>query len=261
MPISVTDSDMASSPPLLLLAGWGQSSRFWDRFLPSLEGYQPVTVDNRETGSAGPCPEGFTIEDLAGDALAAADREGLGRFTLLGHSMGGFMAQALAFAAPERIERLILVSAGPGQPRGIAPDASALTPPPGLELPADPDEAAMAVRAAFYEMYMAPGGDPPRRQIAVEEARRAHGNSADLDGLVRQLQALTSWTPPGDLMSLGLDVTVVHGDLDPLVPYANGQIVAELAGVPLTTLTGIGHMVPWEAPNALARVIRSPPTG
>lgn len=247
---------MPSGPPLLLLAGWGQSSRFWDRFLPRLEGFRPVTVDNRETGDAGPCPEGFTIEDLAGDALAAVDRTTADSFSVVGHSMGGMIAQALAFQVPERIDRLVLVSTRPGQSRGVPLDPTALTPPPGLVLPDDPEAAAFVVRAAFYEKFMAPGGDPPAHQIAQEEAERAQGNAADIDGYVRQLQAISAWDPDGELKSLDLDIAVVHGDVDPLVPYVNGQIVAEMAGVPLITLRGVGHMVPWEAPDELAAVIR-----
>ena len=171
--------------------------------------------------------------------------------------MGGAVAQALAFHAPERIERLVLVSTWPGRSRGVPVDPSVLTPPEGFELPDDPEEAAFAMRAMYYERLMAPSAGRPRiGEVAREEARRAQGNSAGLDGPVRQLAAIRAWDPPGELKSLGLDVSVVHGDLDPLVPYANGEIVADLAGVPLTTLWGVGHMVPWEAPDALAEVIK-----
>ena len=247
---------MASAPPLLLLAGWGQSSRFWDRFLPWLDGFVSVLVDNRETGQAGSYPEGFTIDDLAADALAVADREVSGTFSVVGHSMGGMIAQALAFQAPERVERLVLVSTSAGRDRSVPMDPSALSLPEGLQLPDDPQSAAVAIRAAFYERLMGSGGTPPASEIASEEAQRAQGNSADMEGMIRQLQAIQQWNPTADLKDFGLDVAVVHGDLDLLVPYPNGKIVAESAGVPLTTLRGVGHMVPWEDPAALARVIR-----
>ena len=248
---------MASAPPVLLLAGWGQSSCFWDRFRPHLSRTGAVIApDNRETGSKGPCPEGFTVEDMAADALAAVDSAAVDRFCVVGHSMGGMIAQALAFLVPDRIERLVLVSTTPGQARSVPLDASALTLPEGLKLPEDPEQAAIAIRAAFLERFMARPGDPPVSLIAREEAERAQGNSAELDGMIRQLQAIHGWNPPGELKGLGLDVTVMHGDADRLVPYANGLIVAERAGVPLVTLEGVGHMVPWETPEELAAVIR-----
>lgn len=247
-----------TGPPLLLLAGLGQSGGYWDRFLPWLADYDTISPDNRETGQAGPCPEGFTIEDLAADALAEVDRQlGSSRFSVVGHSMGGAIAQALAVQVPRRIDRLVLVSTFPGKSWGGQLLPNALAPPDGLVVPDDAAEARLAIRAAYYEKYMAPGGDPPRSQIAWEEARRAEGGFAELEGLLRQLQAIDRWDPPGELKSLGLDISVVHGDLDPLVPYANGGILAELAGVPLVTLRGVGHMVPWEAPDELAEVIRS----
>ncbi|HUR49338.1 MAG TPA: alpha/beta hydrolase [Acidimicrobiales bacterium] len=245
---------MPTQPPLLLLAGMAQSGRYWDRFRPWLDGFHLITPDNRETGEAGPCPEGFTIEDLAADALAAVDRELGGAFTVVGHSMGGMIAQALAFEVPERIERLVLVSTRPGRSHEVPIDPSVLAPPAGLTLPDDPADAPRAIRAAYYEKYMAPG--EASRKIAREEAERAHGNSAELEGLMRQIMAMSVWEPGAELRGLDTDIAVVHGDLDSLVPYGNGEIVARLAGVPLVTLHGVGHMVPWEAPDELAEVIR-----
>jgi pimeloyl-ACP methyl ester carboxylesterase len=241
--------------PVLLIAGWGQPASFWDRFLPHINGTAAITVDNRETGTAGPCPGGFTIDELAADALEVMDRLGHHRFTVVGHSMGGMIAQALAFAAPERVDGLVLVSTRLGQSRVIDPDPAVLAPPQGLDLPEDPEQAAIAIRAVFYERYIAPGSTPPREQLAREEAARAQGAAADLEGLMRQWQALTTWEPPAALKELELTVAVVHGDADTLVPHGNGEIVADYAGVPLQTLPGVGHMVPWEAPADLAAVI------
>jgi pimeloyl-ACP methyl ester carboxylesterase len=212
-----------------------------------------VAPDNRDTGSAGPHPEGFTVDDMAADALVALESVGHSRAIVVGHSMGGMIAQALAFSAPERVERLILVSTLAGAGLGVPLPADALELPP-LELPDDPEAAAVALRAAYFEKFMAPDL-PNRSRIAREEARRAEGLGADLNGLVRQLQAISAWVPPAELKELGLDITVVHGDEDTLVDHRNGQIVAERAGVPLVTLEGVGHMVPWEAPEALAELI------
>lgn len=242
--------------PLLLIAGWGQAGSFWARWLDHLpRGFRAVTIDNRETGATGQCPEGFTVDDMAADALAVMDHLGHPRFGVVGHSMGGMIAQALAFAAPERVEHLVLVSTGPGAGRAVSPEPEMVMPPQGIELPDDPDDAAVVTRAAFYERYIAPGCEPPRAQLAREEAERAHGSAPALDGMVRQLQAITSWEPRARLAELELPIAVVHGDADPLVPHPNGEIVAGLAAVPLQTLPGVGHMVPWEAPVDLAAVV------
>ena len=55
-------------------------------------------------------PEGYTIEGMAEDTLAAFDRLGIGQAHLMGVSMGGMVSQAAAVLAPDRVSSLILCS-------------------------------------------------------------------------------------------------------------------------------------------------------
>src|SRR5690606_29151668 len=59
---------------------------------------------------------------FAQDLLALADQLGWARFSLVGHSMGGMIAQEMALRAPDRIERLVLMDTNHGPVPGLDPD-------------------------------------------------------------------------------------------------------------------------------------------
>jgi pimeloyl-ACP methyl ester carboxylesterase len=104
----------AALPPLLALHGWLDNAASFDRLAPLLCGkFHIVALDFPGHGRSGHRPAGtwYHYVDYLGDVLAAADALGWQRFGLLGHSLGGAVASALAAACPERVERLLLIEA------------------------------------------------------------------------------------------------------------------------------------------------------
>ena len=104
-------------PPLLLLhgftasaAGWGPLAAAWAPFFTTL------SVDLPGHGrSASPAEvAAYTMAATVADLVAVLDRKGIPRAHVLGYSMGGRVALALAVAHPERIGALVLESASPG---------------------------------------------------------------------------------------------------------------------------------------------------
>ena len=73
------------------------------------DSYSVVTIDNRGLGGSTLDDRQLTIEDMAADVLAIADAEGIDRFHLAGHSMGGVIAQHVALTAPARVSTLALL--------------------------------------------------------------------------------------------------------------------------------------------------------
>ncbi len=99
--------------PLFLIAGLMSDSQSWLPACNSLaEYYRVIMPDNRGAGRTVPATADNSIELMANDILALAEHLGLEKFAVLGHSMGGFIAQTLALIVPHRVELLILEATG-----------------------------------------------------------------------------------------------------------------------------------------------------
>lgn len=106
--------------PLVLISGIGYSLWEWHRMIPFLaEHFQVITFDNRGVGQSDKPTGPYSAQMLATDTMGLLDALGIGQAVLMGHSMGGFIVQALALDFPEKVERLILCSTNFGGPRHI----------------------------------------------------------------------------------------------------------------------------------------------
>jgi 3-oxoadipate enol-lactonase len=108
----------AGGRPLLLLHGFtGAKEDFTDWIDPLAEaGWHAVAPDHRGHGhSSKPDREdAYSLDILAADALALVDELAWKRFALLGHSMGGFVAERIAVSAADRLNALILMDTAHG---------------------------------------------------------------------------------------------------------------------------------------------------
>jgi pimeloyl-ACP methyl ester carboxylesterase len=96
--------------PIILLHGYTDSWFSFSRVLPSLDArYHVYALDLRGHGDSERPASGYKLSDFATDVLAFMDEKGMKRATIVGHSMGSFIAQQLAILAPERVERLVLI--------------------------------------------------------------------------------------------------------------------------------------------------------
>jgi aminoacrylate hydrolase len=97
-------------PAVLCIQGVGVIGEGWR---PQVDGlanrFQLITFDNRGIGGSSPGPEPLSIEAMAVDAVAIMDAEGIRRFHVVGHSMGGLIAQHVALVAAPRVKSLSLL--------------------------------------------------------------------------------------------------------------------------------------------------------
>jgi pimeloyl-ACP methyl ester carboxylesterase len=97
-------------PAVLLIHGMGVVSEFWRPQIERLgDRYTVVAPDNRGLGHSSINDGTLTIEAMARDALAILDAEGIERVHVVGHSMGGVIAQAVALEARSRVVTLALL--------------------------------------------------------------------------------------------------------------------------------------------------------
>src|SRR5437660_8932491 len=98
------------APPIVLLHGFTNTGASWDPVIAALgERYRSIAPDIRGHGSASDARP-VTLEAVIEDVASVADDE----FELVGYSMGGRIALHVALALPERVTRLVLISASPG---------------------------------------------------------------------------------------------------------------------------------------------------
>lgn len=100
--------------PLLLIAGLGSDSASWSLVIDDLsKEFQAIVFDNRGTGRSDIGHEAISIATMAEDAIKLLDFLQIEKTHLLGHSMGGYVAQELAIHYPERVDKLVLESTAP----------------------------------------------------------------------------------------------------------------------------------------------------
>ena len=99
-----------SGPAVVLVQGAGVIGEGWRPQIDALKDrYTVIWLDNRGIGQSVISSGALTVEDMAADVLAVADAEQLPAFRLIGHSMGGLIAQQVALSAPARVRTLGLL--------------------------------------------------------------------------------------------------------------------------------------------------------
>ncbi|MFE2035951.1 alpha/beta fold hydrolase [Streptomyces scopuliridis] len=255
-------------PAVVLAHGWTCSIRFWAAQLADLAAdHRVIVYDQRGHGrTAAPASHsGYSTDALADDleAVLAATLEPGERAVLAGHSMGGMtlMAAARRPVFQEHAAAVLLCSTGSSR---LIPEARVVPMRPGrtrtwisrrvlgARAPLGP-VTPLSKRILRYGT-MGPGAAPDR---VAECARIVHAcprpvrvawahvlGALDLDAEVRELRVPTA---------------VIVGSDDRLTPPAPARALAAALPDPagLTELTGVGHMTPVEAPEAVTGAIRS----
>lgn len=100
-----------SGPPVLLIHGVGARLDAWDGVVTALGGrFTTIRYDLRGHGHSTKAPGPYSATLFAADACALLDHLGVARCHVVGHSLGGLVAQRLALDAPGRVDRLVLLS-------------------------------------------------------------------------------------------------------------------------------------------------------
>jgi pimeloyl-ACP methyl ester carboxylesterase len=253
----LVDADVR--PTVVLVNGWTASGLLWPAaFVEQLEGsFDVVRVDNRGSGYSRTSPAPFTLAHLADDVRDVLHAIGARSATVVGLSMGGMIAQELAIRHPEVVRRLVLCGTRPPAPAGFAPASSILQsmtsrPHPGESIGEFFERTWGAVVGADFGH-----GRPDAMRELISLLRERPTPRA---GVMNQMRAIAGWSDASRLERITAPTVVIHGADDPLIPVGNGMRLAQL--IPDATyveLPGVGHLVPFEDPDALLAAIVSEP--
>ena len=231
-------------PTLVFLHHFGGSARSWDTVRDRLGGAFPtLALDLPGFGSAADAPGPYSVSAYAD--VVEADIRALGPrdFILVGHSMGGKVALALAARQPPGLRSLVLLAPSPPTPEPIQDDARA-------ELIAGWGEYGATSRT-LARITAAPLPDAARR-VAIDDMMRC-GKAA-----------WTAWLTGGSredfseaMPRVSAPVTILSGTRDTVFPtrLMHDEVAGRLADARVVTVPGAGHLLPLEAPDAVASAI------
>jgi pimeloyl-ACP methyl ester carboxylesterase len=233
------DGGWGDGLPVLLLHSLAGNARHWDAQLAHLRATRrAVALDWRGHGcSPAAADGGWRVEEMAEDVVAAADRLGLDRFVLVGHSAGGSLAIAVAGAHPGRVAGLVLLDAA-GDSRDFPRETI------------DPFLAALDSDAytSTIEGYWATiaGPNPEVRERLLADLRGTP--RATVAGVFRSSMAFDPGTALRRYPGLRLSVVTPRNtgpysllSLDPAMPHL--------------TVTGTGHWIQLDRPNEINRIL------
>ncbi|HXD54431.1 MAG TPA: alpha/beta fold hydrolase [Solirubrobacteraceae bacterium] len=234
---------------LVLLHGFGGTRRAWDGVIARLppERYRALALDLPGHGERSADPWPISFEDCVRAVLEAAPE----RFALCGYSLGGRVALHVALAAPERVERLVLVASDPG----IEDPAER-----AARLAAD-ERVAQRLEGEPFEDWIESwrtqplfAADPPE----VGELARADQRRNEPLALAAAMRGLSVgamaplWERLGELE---MPARFVAGDRDEKFRAIGERFARECPVGELLVVAG-GHGLPLENPDAVAASLR-----
>jgi pimeloyl-ACP methyl ester carboxylesterase len=229
-------------PAVVFLHYWGGSSRTWHPVIERLAASaRCVAIDHRGWGQSSAPPARYATGDLASDARAVIGALGLTEYILVGHSMGGKVAQLLASQRPSGLRGVVLVAPAPARPAPI------------------PEE----VRAQMDRAYTSRDTviatlDTVLRHAALSDALR---QQIIEDSLAGAPQAKHEWPAhtitedvSGHMNHINVPVLVIAGDHDRVEPIdvLESHVIAEIDHAQLDVIADCGHLIPLERPRELS---------
>ncbi len=266
------------SKPLLLIAGLGSQMHAWSDEMCEIftnHGFFVIRFDNRDIGlstkfedaglpdfleinaaySRGETPKvPYTLEDMASDAVGVLDALNIDKAHICGASMGGMIAQVLAYEHPSRVLSLTVIMSTTGNPD---------LPQPKPEILAQFFAPVPSEREGFIE-EMVKRGRLIHGTFTYDENQSREYRAKEYDrnyypeGIARQLAAIAV---PGNLKlklaEIRAPTLVIHGREDPLNHIEAGKDIATaIHGAELLILDGMGHSFPREViPNIVNALV------
>lgn len=250
-----------SGVPLVLVAGTGYPGATWAASLvdPLAEHHAVLTFDHRGTGGTTSTPERYSTRQFADDAAGLMDALGLEAGHIVGHSMGGRVAQWMGLERPDRVRTLVLAATGPGQFNPGKPVTRGI-----------PMHTAVAMIDHGYEGYM-------REHIAAtfftpEFAAAEPGtvawlvdafwaNRPGIEDYLRHVVARQEHQTLDRIADLTMPCLVLVGDRDThqggtgIHTEQSAALLERLPNATKRVMTGAAHGYFWQQPSASAAAL------
>lgn len=266
--------------PILLINGLGLQLISWpEQFCKGLtrEGFRVIRFDNRDSGLSSkmnqfgkpnlqhaffrslfhlPMLSGYTLYDMAKDAVGLLDGLNIERAHIVGASMGGMIGQIIAGLYPHRVLTLTSIMSTSG--RAGLPGPSLAASNAMFSRPHNPQDADSVIEH-FVHLFKAIGSQTyptPDDELRTRVTAAVKRNPS-FSGTMRQMLAVAASGDQAALLrTIKAPTLVIHGTDDPLVPLACGRDIARLVpGAVLHEIEGMGHDLPPALDEVLSTLI------
>ena len=230
-------------PPIILLHGYSDSWVSYTPILPLIDPkYRVYVLDQRGHGDSDRPASGYTFPDFAGDVIAFMDAKSLKKVTVVGHSMGSFVAQHVATMAAERVEKLVLVGSAPEVRNEVV-----------LQLQRDVSMLTDPVSPKFVREFQTGVVSKP---VAAEFMDRLVRESLKLPARVWRdtVAGMLASNANVDLSKITAPTLIIWGDRETVFPNRSEQeaLRSAIPNAKLKVYPATGHCPNWEVPYQFA---------
>lgn len=235
----------SGNPSLMFLHYYGGSSRTWYHVTSNLAPrFHTIAIDHRGWGKSDSPAGGYGLSDLAADAEGVIAALSLQRYVLIGHSMGGKVAQLMASRRPAGLVGLVLVAPAPPTPM-IMPEQA-------REMMAGAYVTRETVEAAIDNMLTAKPLSAADRSQVIEDslagaapAKAAWPRTTSLEDIAAQI---------GDI---NVPTLIIAGALDRVDPpiRLKVELLPRIPQAVMQVLPGTGHLSMLKSPEAVSALI------
>ena len=239
--------EAGDGPPLILLHGLGLDAGFWVLQIPALaRTHRVYAVDMIGFGRSGKPPLEYSVETFVEFLEGFMRQAGIPKASLIGLSLGGWVAADFAAQHPEMVERLVLVNAA-----GIRPPVPLTEAMLAILNPGSLVEERNLLEFVLYH-----------KELATEEFveqlfthRMRSGNGYTVARVIHRMLTRDEWVND-KLAGVRAPALVVWGRNDMLIPLSSGEeFVRLLPGAELLVLDECGHLPPAEKPVEFTKAV------
>ena len=235
-------------PALVFLHYWGGTSRTWRQVTAELEGqFKTVAYDARGWGKSDKTLAGYKLADLADEALALVKALGIKKYVLVGHSMGGKVAQLAASRRPEGLSGLILVAPAQPTPRRNSEEMRQ------EQLHAYDNRENVLKTIGSGRLTARPASPEILEQI-VEDSLSGSREATMAFPMGSLLEDISP-----EVAKINVPTVLIAGEVDQVdtIERHQTEVLAYLPKAEFKIIKGSGHLIPIDAPQQLAKQIAS----